>query len=115
MVSATPVKLKSGAWGARTTTPVSVGDSIQITTRAGKSWIARVSAVIASGAGWCLVATSSGGTTQHSSGRDSAGHSIRSGASYRHGITAPGWRACPMCGSRECARAWNPHDLCDED
>ena len=28
---------------------------------------------------------------------------------------APGGRRCDYCGSRECSRAWNPHDLCDED
>jgi hypothetical protein len=35
--------------------------------------------------------------------------------SYRAGITAPHGRTCPMCGSRECARAWDPRDLCSED
>ncbi len=28
---------------------------------------------------------------------------------------APGGRRCPMCGSRDCPRAWNNNDLCDED
>jgi hypothetical protein len=32
-----------------------------------------------------------------------------------YGNNAPGGRKCSYCGSRECARAWNPHDLCDED
>jgi hypothetical protein len=31
------------------------------------------------------------------------------------GNFAPGGATCPMCGSRECARAWDPRDLCDED
>ena len=31
------------------------------------------------------------------------------------GTYAPSGRRCDICGSRECARAWNPRDLCDED
>ena len=46
---------------------------------------------------------------------DSFGNSIRSGASYRAGVTAPHGRKCPMCGSRECSKAWDPRDLCDDD
>jgi hypothetical protein len=26
---------------------------------------------------------------------------------------APGGAVCGQCGSPECARAWNPNDLCD--
>lgn len=46
---------------------------------------------------------------------DTYGHRISDGASYRAGVTAPGGRRCPNCGSRECAKAWDPRDLCDED
>lgn len=28
---------------------------------------------------------------------------------------APGGRKCPMCGARDCPRAWNSRDLCQED
>lgn len=37
----------------------------------------------------------------------------KSSASY--GGKAPGGRKCPECGSRDCAKAWNHNDLCDED
>lgn len=36
-------------------------------------------------------------------------------SSGRSGNFAPGRRKCPECGSRECSKAWNSHDLCDED
>jgi hypothetical protein len=36
-------------------------------------------------------------------------------STYGRGHFAPGGRRCPYCGSRSCARAWNPNDLCDED
>ena len=57
-INATPAKLRSGEWGARVQSDtVSVGDTIQITTRAGKSWPATVSQVIWRGKGITLVAT----------------------------------------------------------
>lgn len=28
---------------------------------------------------------------------------------------APHGRTCPMCGARDCPRAWNSRDLCQED
>jgi len=46
---------------------------------------------------------------------DSAGNRISTGASYRAGVTAPAGRCCPECGERDCAKAWDIHDLCDED
>lgn len=42
---ATPTKLRSGAWGARVSGDASVGDIVEITTRAGKRWTATVTAV----------------------------------------------------------------------
>ena len=57
-INATPAKLRSGEWGARVQSDtVSIGDTIQITTRAGKSWPATVSQVIWRGKGITLVAT----------------------------------------------------------
>ena len=46
MTNATPTKLRTGAWGARTQGPVSKGDEIRITTRSGKSWTATVTEVV---------------------------------------------------------------------
>ena len=60
MIPASPAKLRSGAWGARVRDPdVSVGAHIQITTKAGKSWPAEVTAVVARYADAALVATRS--------------------------------------------------------
>lgn len=56
---ASPAKLRDGTWGARVTSSVSVGDTVTITTRAGKSWDARVVRVVWSGSGVTLCATES--------------------------------------------------------
>ena len=59
-IPATPAKLRNGNWGARVKgTPVSAGDVVQITTKAGKSWSARVIAIVWSGNGVTLCATES--------------------------------------------------------
>jgi hypothetical protein len=106
MATATPIKLRSGEWGARVHGSVQQGDLVQISTKSGKTWTARVSKVVWTSDGVSICATTS---------TDSEGYSIRSGESYRRGNTAPHGRVCPNCGSRECAKAWNPRDLCDED
>jgi len=59
MTTATPTKLRTGAWGAKTSQAVSVGEVVTITTRSGKSWQARVAKVVWSGNGVSIVATSS--------------------------------------------------------
>jgi RNA polymerase subunit RPABC4/transcription elongation factor Spt4 len=61
------------------------------------------------------IAITGGPAIAQRGGRDSYGNRIGTGASYRAGVTAPGRRRCPNCGSRECSRAWDPRDLCDED
>ena len=59
-IQASPTKLRSGEWGAKVQTAnVSEGDSIQITTRAGKSWTASVAKVVWRGEGVAIVATRS--------------------------------------------------------
>lgn len=59
---------------------------------------------------WC-----DGSLVREGRADDSHGNQIGNGESYRAGVTAPRGRRCPMCGSRECARAWDQRDLCDED
>ena len=56
---ATPCKLRTGAWGARTAPEVQVGDTVTITTRAGKSWDARVTKIVWTGDDAAVVATES--------------------------------------------------------
>jgi hypothetical protein len=56
---ATPAKLRDGSWGARVQGAAAVGDVVTITTRAGKTWDARVTSVIWTGDGVALCATAS--------------------------------------------------------
>lgn len=58
-IAATPVKLRSGAWGARVKDAVSEGDVVTITTRSGKSWDARVTRVVWRGDDVAICATAS--------------------------------------------------------
>ena len=59
-IKATPKKLRSGEWGAVAQTPAArKGDTVEITTKSGKSWTATISKVIWSGNGVSIVATQS--------------------------------------------------------
>ena len=57
MQQATPKKLPSGGWGARVSGSVSLGETIQITTRSGKSWQAQVTAIVEESDDCTVVAT----------------------------------------------------------
>ena len=59
MTNATPTKLRSGAWGARVAGAVKADDTITITTRAGKTWPARVTTVVWTDGAVSVVATES--------------------------------------------------------
>lgn len=58
-LTASPAKLNNGTWGARASGVARVGDTITITTNAGKTWDAKVTAVIWAGNGASIVATAS--------------------------------------------------------
>ena len=58
-LTASPIKLRSGEWGARVQGSAVEGASIKVTTRAGKSWQAFVSKVVWSGSGITIVSTRS--------------------------------------------------------
>lgn len=45
MITATPIRLYSGAWGVRTTVPVKSGDSVMVFTNSGKRWPATIDVV----------------------------------------------------------------------
>ncbi len=81
MTTATPTKLRSGDWGAKIHGTVAIGDEITITTRAGKSWQARVSRVVWTDGSVAICATTSPDRPQ---------------ATRRSGT----WTGC-SCGSRE--------------
>jgi len=108
----TYTKLREG-WGVRATAPVQAGQTVSVTTKAGAVKTETVARVLwqgpdrRTGETVYLLAIQPGG------GTDSHGHSIRSGASYRAGVTAPHGRSCSYCGSRECEGAWG--GLCEQD
>ena len=61
-VTATPAKLANGTWGARVLGVPAVGAIVQVRTAGGKTWDARVVAIVRAGAGpqdMSLVATES--------------------------------------------------------
>ena len=98
---ATYTKLKSGAWGIRAESEaIRNGDQIIVTKKDGSTKIEIVEAVVWRGNGVSVCAI---------------GAMASSGYSYRASNAAPRGRVCPECGSRECSKAWNPRDLCDED
>lgn len=81
LIPATPIKLKTGQWGARVVGAAPMrGDRLVITAANGKSWAASVSAVVWSGNGVALCAlhpqspTTTPTTTTKSSRRTSAGY-----------------------------------------
>ena len=58
-LTASPIRLRSGEWGARVQGSAVEGASIKVTPRAGKSWQAFVSKVVWSGSGITIVSTRS--------------------------------------------------------
>lgn len=100
--TAAPTKLRSGAWGARVTGTVAVGDVVTITTRAGKSWQARVTQVVWTGSGVSVCATESfdrGASPARPAPRN---RGRRTGCSCgsredQHGDLIPSSRNCRQC------------------
>lgn len=42
VITATPAKLRDGSWGIRTTCPVTPGQIVEVTSKAGKTWRSKV-------------------------------------------------------------------------
>ena len=97
--NATPAKLRTGEWGARVVGDVAVGDTVTITTRAGKSWSARVTRVVWSGEGVTLVETASldGGPRRAESAHTAP---RRGGCGCDCGECSPCCRCEPHCNCR---------------
>lgn len=112
MITATPAKLKDGSWGARVTDPiVNVGDSIEIKTRSGKSWIADVTEIVWHGKGVYLCRTSSeksGGAKSSIGTAGTRGRYARRNNSYDRGYCG---HRCPV-GGHVCT-ANNPCHDCE--
>jgi len=93
-IAATPAKLKSGEWGARVTSPVSVGDTVTITTKSGKSWDATVTRVVWKGDGVSLCATGGGDRPKSGGRRTGCSCGSREDA---HGCLIPSPNNCWQC------------------
>jgi len=60
VIPASPAKLRDGSWGARVRgSAPAVGSTVQVTTKAGKSWSARITKVVAQFDDAALVAVES--------------------------------------------------------
>ena len=70
-MTATPAKLKDGSWGARVVGAPNPGDVVVVTTKAGKTWQARVERVVWQGDGVALCVTT-GAAGQAHGGRTSS-------------------------------------------
>ena len=104
MATTTWCKLKSGEWGAKVEGggAPTAGAVLTITRKNGETSQRAVARVVWSGGGTHLCALApEGGTVPR--------------APRTGDRPAPGKRSCDYCGSRACARAWDPHMLCDED
>jgi hypothetical protein len=58
-MTATPIKLRNGTWGAKVLGAVEVGAQLDVQTKSGKTWTATVERVVWSGSGVTIVATRS--------------------------------------------------------
>ena len=101
-------KLRDGSWGLRGAGLVA-GASVVVTKKSGETKAVLVGRVL-----W----TSPDGATSLATVAGNGGSPPRGatgGWPGSRGQFAPGGRTCSYCGSRECAKAWDPRDLCDED
>jgi len=106
--TATPAKLRDGTWGARVMGTVAAGDSVTITTQAGKSWGARIERVIWSGEGVSICATSSlGRGARIESSRQAWGGARGMGRGHGRAAHVAGYASyCTdneSCGCYDCA------------
>lgn len=100
MTQASPIKLRNGDWGAKARGSVREGDTVQITTKSGKSWVAHVAKVVWTGNGVSICATES---------RDSGRHGA-SGRRYSGSSESYCGYPCPVTGRRCCAKNGPCHD-----
>ena len=97
-ITASPTKLRDGSWGLRVPAGTEPGTVVQVTTRSGKSWLARTGKVLWEGDGVALCTTA---RASRSLGGDSHGmcescgeHRAVTTATDGSGITG---RVCGLC------------------
>jgi len=108
MITARPIKLRNGSWGARVTGTVTTGDRIQVTAKSGKTWTATVSRVVwsgkdANGELCTIVATAQG---KHQS-RSSGSHECDCGAN--EDLLSFGYRPGDRGRCKECGGWWEAY------
>jgi hypothetical protein len=101
-------KMKDGSWGLRIQGTAKAGQSIAVQKRDGGSKTVEIGRVVWTGNGISLATISGSGSTQRATARPAR-------ASRYSADRAPGGRKCSYCGARDCAKAWDPRDLCDQD
>lgn len=100
-------KLPDGSWGIRGK-GLSVGDLTVVVKRDGTKKTEKVIKILRADAdGYQLAEVEATSRPQPSR--------VLYQPSFSRGDRAPGGKSCPQCGSRECSKAWNPRDLCDDD
>lgn len=109
MTAATPMKLKSGAWGARASSEaVRAGDVLCITTKAGKSWDAMISRVIWAGNGVAICATERKASNPCAPQKNSSHYTAEQAGCSRCCETATRraqiWEDCEYCGTEPVYR-----------
>ena len=107
-IPATPAKLRDGSWGARAPRNVQVGQTLTITTRAGKSWDATITRIVWVGDDVALCATESLDRPRHSRNYDPDrfnGYGARRGG-YRKACVTDGncssFGTGRSCGGYDC-------------
>lgn len=104
MTTATPTKLRNGEWGARTVRKITDGEIIEIRTRGGKTWQARVVKVVWSGEGTWIAATKS------ADGYVSAKRDARGYVTDRAHAEGYCGYPCPVTGRKCCPKNGPCHD-----
>ena len=97
MRTATPYKLRNGAWGCKVAGTPTTGEAVTITTKAGKTWTAEISRVLWTGNGVALCATAQ-----------------RASTSYTRTPSAPTTTGCSRCRrtATRTAQIWEECDRC---
>lgn len=106
MVAATPTKLRSGEWGAKVKGSVQVGDSIQITTKAGKTWTAVIKNVVWTGDDVSIVATESRSDNGYTPAKRNSRGYVEERGHYAGYCGYP----CPVTGRKCCPENGPCHD-----
>lgn len=97
-LQASPVKLRSGDWGAKAQGEARQGDTVHITTKGGKEWDARVVKVVWTGDGVSIVATESLDRPHGREARGLCDNCYESAAKYSaRDMSGLGGRVCGRC------------------